>query len=98
MGTAAYLIYQSDADQGKKKQALTFYGVQLFFNFLWSIVFFRFGAYWLSVAVIILLDIFLVVTMVLFARIRKAAMYFFIPYLAWVLFATYLDIGVAVLN
>lgn len=98
MGTAAYLIYQSDAEKQEKKKALVFYGAQLFVNFLWSIVFFRFQAYWLSVAVIVLLDILLVITMVKFARIRKSAMYFLIPYLAWVLFATYLDIGVAILN
>ncbi len=98
MGTAAYLVYQADAEENRKKQALAFYGAQLFFNFLWSIVFFRFEAYWFSVAVIVLLDILLIITMILFAHIRKPAVYFLIPYLAWVLFATYLDIGVAILN
>ena len=98
MGIAAYLIYQSDAELGEKKRALWFYAAQLFVNFLWSIVFFRFQAYWLSVIVILILDILVIVTMVLFARIRKSAMYLLIPYLAWLLFATYLDIGFAVLN
>lgn len=98
MGTAAYLIYQSGADNAQKKKALIFYGAQLFVNFLWSLVFFRFQMYWLSVAVIIILDILLIITMVCFARIRTSAVLFLIPYLLWLLFATYLNIGVAVLN
>lgn len=98
MGISAYLIYQSDADPGRKKRALWVYAAQLFVNFSWSIVFFRFQAFWLSVIVILILDILVIATMVLFGRIRKAAAYFLIPYLLWLLFATYLDIGVAVLN
>ena len=47
MGYASYLVYISDAPQGQKKRALTLYAIQLFFNFLWSPVYFAvaFGSF-----------------------------------------------------
>ena len=98
MGVAAYLIYSAEADAERKRTALTFYVVQLAVNFLWSIVFFRFQLFWLSVAVILLLDVLVALTILRFRPISKAAAYLLLPYLAWILFATYLNIGVAVLQ
>jgi len=97
MGIAAYIIYQMPQTPERKK-ATTLYWVQLFVNFLWPIVFFRFELYWLSVAVIILLDILVLITTITFYKIEKAAGYLMIPYLFWILFATYLNIGIALLN
>lgn len=97
MGIAAYIIYQT-AQTPERQKALTLYWVQLFVNFIWPIVFFRFEWYWISAAVIILLDILVFMTAVSFYKINKAAGYLMIPYLLWILFATYLNIGAAVLN
>lgn len=98
MGISAYLVYQSPVQEWYKRSALQFYGVQLLFNFLWSIIFFRFGLYGLSVAVIFLLIILVVITMVKFCSINRIAAGILLPYLLWLLFAVYLNIGVAVLN
>ena len=98
MGIAAYLVYASDADGDKKREALKYYAAQLAVNFLWSIVFFRFQAFWAAVAVIVVLDLLIVATMLKMRRVRKAAGYLMVPYLIWTLFATYLAAGVAVLN
>lgn len=99
MGAAAYFVWDSvRGSDSDKKNALIFYTAQLFVNFLWSIIFFRFEAYWLAVLVIIILDILVIITMVLFRRINKFSFWLFIPYILWLLFATYLNIGVAVLN
>lgn len=98
MGIAAYLVYASDADGDKKREALKYYAAQLAVNFLWSIVFFRFQAFWAAVAVIVVLDLLIVATMLKMRRVRKAAVYLMVPYLIWTLFATYLAAGVAVLN
>ena len=98
MGIAAYLVYASDADGDKKREALKYYAAQLAVNFLWSIVFFRFQAFWAAVAVIVVLDLLIVATMLKMRRVRKAAVYLMLPYLIWTLFATYLAAGVAVLN
>ncbi|MEA4964633.1 MAG: TspO/MBR family protein [Oscillospiraceae bacterium] len=97
MGIAVYLIYQSPQTP-ERKEAIAFYWLQLFVNFLWPIVFFRFEWYWLSVAIILILDLFVFITTAWFYKIEKAAGYLMIPYLIWILFATYLNIAIAVLN
>ena len=53
MGISAFMIYTSDSKERCK--ALIIYGIQLFLNFMWSIVFFRFNMIGLSVAVILTL-------------------------------------------
>ncbi len=97
MGIAAYIIYQAPQSPEREK-AINLYWVQLFINFLWPIVFFRFEWFWISVLVILLLDVLVLITTILFYRIYKIAGYLMIPYLLWILFATYLNIGIAVLN
>ena len=97
MSIAAYIIYQTPQTLERKK-ATTIYWIQLFVNFLWPIVFFRFEWYWIAAGVIILLDILVSITTLRFYKINKAAGYLMIPYLLWILFATYLNFGIAVLN
>ena len=99
MGIASYLVYEEGTNKGNAKhKALLFYAIQLGLNFLWSIVFFRFEAYTAAVVVIVLLDIFAIITALMFKKLYKPAFYLMIPYILWLLFATYLNIGVAVLN
>lgn len=97
MSIAAYIIYQTPQTLERKK-AILLYWIQLFVNFLWPIVFFRFEWYWISVGIILLLDILVSITTVWFYKINKTAGYLMIPYLLWIFFATYLNIGIAVLN
>ncbi len=97
MGLGAYLIYQTPPTLERKK-ATTLYWVQLFVNLLWPIVFFSFEWYWISVIIILLLDVLVLFTLLRFYKIDKAAGYLMIPYLLWLLFATYLNIGIALLN
>ncbi len=97
MAIAAYLIYQAPLTEDRKR-AITLYWAQLIVNFIWPIVFFRFEWYWLAVAVIVLLDVLVLLTTISFYRIKNAAGYLMLPYLLWILFATYLNIGIAVLN
>ena len=96
MGISAYQIYDSDDD--RKSKALWLYGIQLAVNFAWSIVFFRFKALLGAVIVIVILLILIALMMIAFGRIRKSAALLNIPYLLWVMFATYLTMGVYLLN
>lgn len=96
MGISAFIIYSSDAEE--KNKALAVYGSQLFVNFMWSIVFFRFRMLGLSVAVILILLVLIAVMIITFRRIRTTAAYLNIPYLIWTAFASYLNIGVLLLN
>lgn len=96
MGISAFMIYTSDSKERCK--ALIIYGIQLFLNFMWSIVFFRFKMIGLSVAVILTLLALVLVMMIKFYRIRSVSAYLNIPYLMWIIFASYLNIGILLLN
>ena len=96
MGISAYIIYTSD-EKGRCS-GLAIYGTQLFVNFMWSIVFFRFKALGLSVIVILTLIALIIAMIITFRRIRPSAAYLNIPYLLWVSFASYLNIGILLLN
>ena len=97
MGAAAYRIYKMPASEARNT-ALGFYVAQLAVNFLWPVVFFRFGAYGAAVAVILLLAVLVVLTVLSFMKVDPLAGRLLLPYLAWVLFAVYLNLGVYILN
>ncbi len=74
------------------------YYIQLFVNLVWPILFFTLKWRLLAFIWIIVLD-FLVLTMVVkFYGKDKIAGLLQVPYLAWLLFATYLNLGVYLLN
>lgn len=99
MGIASYLIVEEVKGQDKaKSEALFFYALQLAVNFIWPIIFFRFSAYWVSVVVILVLVALVGITAVKFKALYEPAFWLLVPYILWLLFATYLNIGVAVLN
>ncbi|MCC8042683.1 MAG: tryptophan-rich sensory protein [Oscillospiraceae bacterium] len=91
MGISAYIVYKSDSE--KKENALKLYGIQLFVNFLWSIVFFGFNSLRLSLVVILVLLLLVIAMIMSFRRISSLSAYLNIPYLLWVIFATYLVLG-----
>ncbi len=95
MGIASYLVLTS----GKpNRTALAVYGIQLFFNFLWSIIFFNLEQYLFAFVWLVLLWLLILATTVLFYRISKPAGYLMLPYLLWVTFAGYLNLSIYLLN
>lgn len=98
MGISAYLVYRSDAEPVRVKSALRVYWLQLVVNFSWSIVFFRFQAFWAAFVVLAILIILVITMLVKFAKIRPAAALVNVPYLLWLLFAAYLNVTTALLN
>lgn len=98
MGYASYRVLTSGADRKQIRQALTLYGAQLFFNFLWSPVFF--GLEWRLVAFLILIVLWLLIylTIKAFSEIDEWAGNLLLPYILWVTFAGYLNFGVFLLN
>lgn len=95
MGIASYLIYKSGQDG---LPALSLYGIQLVFNFLWSVFFFNMQWYLFSFAWLIALWVLILLTMKEFFKLSKTAGYLLLPYLLWVSFAGYLNFGVYLLN
>ncbi|MBR6386299.1 MAG: tryptophan-rich sensory protein [Ruminococcus sp.] len=96
MGFSAYLVYFSESPQ--RKNALIIYITQLFINFSWSIVFFRFRALLPAAAVAVLLVIAVAAMIIIFGKVNKTASRVNIPYLLWSIFAAYLAVGFYVLN
>ena len=98
MGIASYPVYSSNAKQEDINDALTVYGLQLVVNFFWSIIFFNLEWYLFAFFWLLLLWVLILYTILLFYRISKPAAYLLIPYLIWVTFAGYLNLGIYLLN
>lgn len=95
MGIASYLVLTSGQPNSA---ALNTYGLQLIFNFFWSIIFFNLEMYLFAFIWLVLLWLLILRTTVLFFRISKPAGYLMIPYLLWVAFAGYLNLSIYLLN
>jgi len=96
MGISFYLILESI--NYDKDDAYKVYFLQLFVNGLWSIFFFVLKARLFSIIWLLLLIILIVIMIVRFYKINKTAGLLQIPYLAWCIFALYLNIGIYILN
>ena len=97
MGIASYLVYVSPKTD-ERKSALTFYAVQLFFNFVWSLLFFNLEAYLFAFIWLVALWVLIIITAIKFYRISKPSGYLLIPYILWVTFAGYLNLAIYILN
>jgi tryptophan-rich sensory protein len=98
MGWASYRVSVTDAPREERKKALTVYGIQLFLNFLWPLLFFGLGWYWAAFVLLLALWVAIYLTMQFFGLIDDTAENLLLPYLLWVTFAGYLNVGVALLN
>lgn len=98
MGYGSYRVLTSGADTAEIRNALKLYGAQLILNFAWPIVFF--GLEWRLVAFFILvaLWVFIYLTIRAFSKIDERAGDLLLPYILWVTFAGYLNLGVYFLN
>ena len=98
MGIASYLAFESSAGKEEKASGLRIYAVQLGFNFLWSIIFFNRVMYGFALLWLLALIFLVAVTVARFYHIDRRAGYIMLPYLAWCLFAAYLNLAIAILN
>ena len=94
IAVAGWLYWRTDGET----RGFAAYGIGLLFNLLWTPLFFEGRAAGLALADIVLLDVVVVVTIVLFGRRSKAAAALLVPYLGWILYATALNTAVVVLN
>lgn len=98
MGIASYFIVESGAEITEKISALKAYFLQLAFNFFWSIFFFNLELYAFSFIWLLTLLFLIIVTTLRFFKIDKRAALLMLPYIVWVSFAGYLNLGIALLN
>ncbi len=94
----SYYIVLNSTDAIQTQSATLLFLGQLFLQMLWSYVFFGIGFYAPAI-VVILLMIWTVYKMIeRFKSINKIAGNLQYPYLLWLIYAAYLNIGIAYLN
>lgn len=98
MGYASYRVLTSGVDADQIHKALRLYAAQLAFNFLWPLIFFGLKMYLLAFLVILALWALIFFTVNAFSDIDEWAGNLLLPYILWVTFAAYLNMGVYLLN
>jgi tryptophan-rich sensory protein len=98
MGIALYLVWNSKAAPAAKRRAILFWMVQLVLNAAWSFLFFTRHNIGLALVEIVVLWLVILITIFLFARIRKVAAWLMVPYISWVSFAMILTYTIWQLN
>ena len=98
MGISAYRIFISKSDKKLKANAFFLYGLQLLINFFWSIIFFKLELIFFAFLWILLLWIVVLIMILRFYKVNRKAAYLQIPYLLWITFASYLNLGIYMFN
>lgn len=97
MGISAARIYMSQPSDTRTK-AMVLYVVQLVMNFFWSIIFFNLQKFGIAFLWLVILWSLILAMILVFQKIDVIASRLQIPYLLWVTFAAYLNLGVWLLN
>jgi translocator protein len=97
MAIAAWRVWRA-ADRDTRRGPLTLFALQLALTLGWTVVFFGLQKIGAALATIIVLDVGVAVTMLAFRPIDRWAGLLMLPYLAWVAFATVLNIAIWRLN
>jgi tryptophan-rich sensory protein len=98
MGISLYLIWKKGLNKKEVKSAFSLFLIHLFFNSLWSIIFFGMksilgGFIEISILLVLVLNVYFK-----FYKINKVAAYLLIPYFFWGAFATFLNFNILILN
>lgn len=91
MGISLYL------NRNNYKNKVIFY-IQLAVNFLWVFMFFMFKMFLGSFMIIVILDVLVFYTILEFYKENKTSSYMLIPYMLWIVFASYLNWQIFLLN
>ena len=97
MGLSSWRIWRCRASKAKQL-ALAIFGIQLFLNFVWSVLFFGLQRIDLALVEIAVLFIAILANIALYWRIERLAGLLLLPYAAWVAFAIMLNISLWLLN
>lgn len=96
MGISSARIWKSNAPS--RRTALGLYWDQLLINILWSLAFFGLQAHFFAFLLLLLLWGLILAMILAFYKIDPLAGLLQIPYLIWVTFAGYLNLGIWLLN
>ncbi len=82
----------------KDKKILKIYFLHLFFNAIWSVIFFGFHNIGLALVNLIIILFFIILLMRIYHKINKISFYLMIPYLIWSSYAFILNTSIFLLN
>jgi tryptophan-rich sensory protein len=97
MGVGMAIVWRG-SDGERRRSAVTIWGVQLAANFLWPLLFFLWQLRLLSLVWLVVMLILVANMTSEFEKTSVTAARLQIPYLLWLLFAAYLNLGVWILN
>jgi translocator protein len=97
IGLSFYFIWIKGFGKDKAKTIIIF-SLQMFFNLLWSFLFFGLKSPLLGLFGIIILLFFILANIFVFYKISKIAGLLLLPYFFWVCFAFILNISIVILN
>lgn len=92
MGISLYLVWTSK--KLKSRTPMIIFGIQMFLNAIWSIVFFGLQSPVFGLFIILVLWSIIAATIWSFWKVSKLAAYMLLPYIIWVSIATYLNYGI----
>lgn len=98
MGISCGMIWKYKKTDKNAEKALYYYVASLVFNFVWSILFFNFRLFTPAFIWLLMLLYLIIRTVICYAKVYKPAAYLQIPYIIWVMFAGYLNLGIRILN
>lgn len=92
MSVAVIMVKNNNEDN------LKIYYIQLVLNALWTPIFFLFKLYYLALIELIVLLVIVIYMTYKFSQNNKSTLYLLVPYIAWLLFALYLNLFIAIYN
>ena len=95
MTIAIWKVWQSNF---RNINIVYIYFIHLFFNTMWSIIFFVFHNILLALFVLIILIGLISYLMMQYRKINLISFYLMIPYLAWCIFASVLNFSILIIN
>ncbi|MBW2965925.1 tryptophan-rich sensory protein [Candidatus Woesearchaeota archaeon] len=98
MGFSLFLVWKQGLKRRYVKAGLIIFGIQIFLNFLWSILFFGLQNPLLAFIEIVILWTAILFMIIYFYKVKKTAAYAQIPYILWVSFAALLNLSIVLLN
>jgi tryptophan-rich sensory protein len=97
MGTAAWLVGRQPHPY-ERRTALALFGIQLFFNLSWSVLFFGLRSTGMGLAMVVVLWLSIAYCIYAFTKLSKPAAILMAPYIGWVTFAAMLNFAIWRMN
>ena len=97
MGCGLAFTYTTPSSKNRT-YALILSGIQLAFNFSWSIIFFNLRNYFLAFVWLVLLLISVIGMLHYYRKVSKLSFYLNLAYPVWLVFAGYLNLMILILN